>query len=112
MRVRVTPEDSPAANYAFDVTPARLVTALITERGVCKPSLEGLRRLYPGGTVGKLPPRIVTYPLTSSFPQGCEGWGPAFHPSLRSDARLNDRIQASVGSRKMDLSKTGKICPC
>ena len=30
------PESSPAANYAFDVTPARLVTGLITERGVCE----------------------------------------------------------------------------
>jgi methylthioribose-1-phosphate isomerase len=33
--VRLTPEGSPAANYAFDVTPARLVTAIVTERGVC-----------------------------------------------------------------------------
>ncbi len=45
--VRVTPEGSPAANYAFDVTPARLVTALITERGVCAASTEGLLSLFP-----------------------------------------------------------------
>jgi len=45
--IRVTPADSPAGNYAFDVTPARLVTALITERGVCKTSREGLVGLYP-----------------------------------------------------------------
>ena len=45
--VRITPETSPAANYAFDVTPARLVTALITERGVCKASRDGLLSLYP-----------------------------------------------------------------
>ncbi|MFY1825306.1 S-methyl-5-thioribose-1-phosphate isomerase [Myxococcus fulvus] len=45
--VRVTPEGSPAANYAFDVTPARLVTALITERGVCPASQDGLRSLFP-----------------------------------------------------------------
>jgi methylthioribose-1-phosphate isomerase len=45
--VRVTPEDSPAANYAFDVTPARLVTALITERGVCSASRDGLLGLFP-----------------------------------------------------------------
>ena len=38
---------SPAANPAFDVTPARLVTGLITERGVCAASLEGLLGLYP-----------------------------------------------------------------
>jgi len=45
--VRVTPEGSPAANPAFDVTPARLVTGLITERGVCPASREGLLGLYP-----------------------------------------------------------------
>ena len=45
--VRVTPKDSPAANYAFDVTPARLVTGLITERGVCAASQRGLLDLYP-----------------------------------------------------------------
>ncbi len=45
--VRLTPEASPAANPAFDITPARLVTGLITERGVCAASPEGLRRLYP-----------------------------------------------------------------
>jgi methylthioribose-1-phosphate isomerase len=45
--VRLTPADSPAANYAFDVTPARLVTALITERGLCPASREGLLGLFP-----------------------------------------------------------------
>jgi methylthioribose-1-phosphate isomerase len=45
--VRVTPPDSPAANYAFDVTPARLVTALITERGICPASRDGLLGLFP-----------------------------------------------------------------
>ncbi|MEW5944352.1 MAG: S-methyl-5-thioribose-1-phosphate isomerase [Pseudomonadota bacterium] len=45
--VTVTPEGSPVANYAFDVTPARLVTALITERGVCPASRPGLLGLYP-----------------------------------------------------------------
>ncbi len=44
--VRLTPADSPAANYAFDVTPARLVTGLITERGVCAASEAGLKEMY------------------------------------------------------------------
>ena len=41
------PETSPAANYAFDVTPARLVTAFITERGVCEANESGVKRLFP-----------------------------------------------------------------
>ena len=45
--VTITPEGSPVANYAFDVTPAHLVTGLITERGVAAPSREGLARLFP-----------------------------------------------------------------
>jgi methylthioribose-1-phosphate isomerase len=45
--VRLTPEGSPAANPAFDVTPARLITGIITERGVCAASREGLLGLYP-----------------------------------------------------------------
>ncbi len=45
--VDLLPEGRPAANPAFDVTPARLVTALITERGVCAASEAGLLSLYP-----------------------------------------------------------------
>jgi len=45
--VRVVPEASPVANYAFDVTPARLVSGLITERGVCAASRAGLEGLFP-----------------------------------------------------------------
>jgi len=45
--VQLTPDNSPAANFAFDVTPARLVTGLITERGVCEASAQGLASLYP-----------------------------------------------------------------
>jgi methylthioribose-1-phosphate isomerase len=46
-QVLISPPASNAANYAFDVTPARLVTALITERGVCAASREGMLSLYP-----------------------------------------------------------------
>ncbi len=45
--VALTPEGSGAANPAFDVTPARLVTGLITERGVAEASEAGLGRLFP-----------------------------------------------------------------
>jgi methylthioribose-1-phosphate isomerase len=47
VRVRVAPEGSAAHNPGFDVTPARLVTGIITERGVAPASREGLTRLYP-----------------------------------------------------------------
>ncbi|MEX0325566.1 MAG: S-methyl-5-thioribose-1-phosphate isomerase [Puniceicoccaceae bacterium] len=46
-QVRITPEDSPAANYAFDVTPARLVTGLITERGFCEANRDSVLELFP-----------------------------------------------------------------
>ena len=49
--VTVTPAGTPVANHAFDVTPARLVTGLITERGVCGPSRDELTTLYPDRAV-------------------------------------------------------------
>ncbi len=54
VRVRVVPDGSPVANPAFDVTPARLVTALITERGITEASREGLLRLFPERRAGGL----------------------------------------------------------
>jgi len=45
--VQITPDGVSACNYAFDVTPARLVTGLFTERGVCEASEAGLLGLYP-----------------------------------------------------------------
>jgi methylthioribose-1-phosphate isomerase len=45
--VRVVPPGSPVANYGFDVTPARLVTGLITERGVIAASPEALAEAFP-----------------------------------------------------------------
>jgi len=45
--VLVAPASSPAANYAFDVTPRRLITGLITERGICPATEEGILGLFP-----------------------------------------------------------------
>lgn len=45
--VLVPPEGSPAANFAFDVTPARLVTGFITERGICEAKEYDIKRLFP-----------------------------------------------------------------
>jgi methylthioribose-1-phosphate isomerase len=45
--IEVVAPGSPAANYAFDVTPAEMITGLITDRGVCDPSFEGLASLFP-----------------------------------------------------------------
>jgi methylthioribose-1-phosphate isomerase len=45
--VQVVPDGSPVANYGFDVTPARLVTGLVTERGVLTATREGLKKAFP-----------------------------------------------------------------
>jgi methylthioribose-1-phosphate isomerase len=45
-KVLITPEASPALNYGFDVTPARLITGLITERGICGASESEILNLY------------------------------------------------------------------
>jgi len=47
VEVQVIPDGSEAVNYAFDVTPARLISGLITERGVCAASYEGLKAMFP-----------------------------------------------------------------
>ena len=45
--VRIVPDGSDVANYAFDVTPARLVTGLITERGVIAANRDALAAAFP-----------------------------------------------------------------
>ncbi len=45
-RVRIYPQKSKSLNLAFDVTPAKLVTGLITEKGICEASENGLRGLF------------------------------------------------------------------
>ena len=51
--VRIMPAASRAANYGFDVTPADLVTALVTERGVCAATPAGLAELFPERAPGR-----------------------------------------------------------
>jgi methylthioribose-1-phosphate isomerase len=46
--VLVAPSESAAANYGFDVTPRRLVTGLITERGICRANEKDILALFPG----------------------------------------------------------------
>ena len=45
-KVLIYPEKSKSLNLAFDVTPARYVTAFVTERGICEASTEGLNGLF------------------------------------------------------------------
>jgi methylthioribose-1-phosphate isomerase len=45
--VRIAPDESPAANYGFDVTPREFITGLITERGVCEANEKSIRSLFP-----------------------------------------------------------------
>jgi methylthioribose-1-phosphate isomerase len=46
-KVKIFPDESPVSNYGFDVTPARLITGLITERGICKADRESILGLFP-----------------------------------------------------------------
>jgi methylthioribose-1-phosphate isomerase len=46
-KVLLTPQNSNTKNYGFDVTPARLITGIITERGICKASKESILQLFP-----------------------------------------------------------------
>jgi len=46
-KTQVVPDGSPVANYGFDVTPARLVSGLITERGICNATPESILQLFP-----------------------------------------------------------------
>ncbi|MDH3711515.1 MAG: S-methyl-5-thioribose-1-phosphate isomerase [Cyclobacteriaceae bacterium] len=46
-QVLLTPDSSEAVNYAFDVTPGRLITRLITERGICEPNAQSILELFP-----------------------------------------------------------------
>ncbi len=45
--VRIAPDESPAANYGFDVTPGELISGLITERGICEANEKSIRSLFP-----------------------------------------------------------------
>ena len=45
--VRIAPDESPVANYGFDVTPRELITGLITERGICEAKEKSIRLLFP-----------------------------------------------------------------
>ena len=47
VEVRLTPERSAAANYGFDVTPRRLISGLITERGICQPNEKSICAMFP-----------------------------------------------------------------
>ena len=57
--VTIVPDGSAVANYAFDVTPARLVTGLITERGVLAASREALERAFPDHPSRRRPPEAA-----------------------------------------------------
>ena len=56
--ILVPPKKSPAANYAFDVTPARLVTNFITERGICQATETDIKRLFPEKATSRSPGEV------------------------------------------------------
>jgi methylthioribose-1-phosphate isomerase len=44
--VRICPENAPAVNYGFDITPARLITGLITEKGICRATEKDIKEMF------------------------------------------------------------------
>jgi methylthioribose-1-phosphate isomerase len=46
-QVRLCPEDARAANYGFDITPSRLITGIITEKGICNATEESIKEMFP-----------------------------------------------------------------
>jgi len=46
-RIRITPFESRALNYGFDITPSKYVSALITEKGICPADESGIKELFP-----------------------------------------------------------------
>jgi methylthioribose-1-phosphate isomerase len=45
-KISITPENSNVANYGFDITPAKYVNSIITDKGVCKPNKEEIKKLF------------------------------------------------------------------
>ncbi len=92
-RCKILPEGSAAANPAFDVTPARLVTALITERGVCAASEAGLLSLYPEHVPGGVKVTPAAKATAGLGLTQIVGWGTTFlMPSV-----LGRHIQHDLG---------------
>jgi methylthioribose-1-phosphate isomerase len=85
--VRIANPGSDAANFAFDVTPARLVTGIVTERGVCPASREGLAALFRAPDAGAASSGSAgSSPAEGSGPRETgEGTGPgdATEPPVR-----------------------------
>ena len=46
-KIRIYPKDSKSLNLAFDITPSKYITSLITEKGICEASNDGLKKLFP-----------------------------------------------------------------
>jgi methylthioribose-1-phosphate isomerase len=44
--VRICPDDAKAGNWGFDITPARLITGLVTEKGVCRADEDSIKKLF------------------------------------------------------------------
>ena len=72
--VRICPEETPARNWGFDVTPARYITAFITERGVCGASEAAIAALYPDRAAGAIPPYTEGYVKYSALHTAVPVW--------------------------------------
>ncbi|HEY7928437.1 MAG TPA: S-methyl-5-thioribose-1-phosphate isomerase [Steroidobacteraceae bacterium] len=108
--VRVVPEGSAALNLAFDVTPARLVSGLITERGVCAASAAGLDTLYPERHKRRdaPDPAAAASPATAPTPQIPPSTaGATSVAGLAAASRSDAALREAVISALRELTRRG-----
>jgi methylthioribose-1-phosphate isomerase len=102
-QVRVTPRGSRAANYGFDVTPPRLITGLITDRGICRPGPVSIRALFAG-------PRTAQRSAASANGAGGEGaikFRCERRPGVVRAAEVRDLRSVRAGLRRRGLIGVG-----
>ncbi len=107
--VRLCPDGTPARNWGFDVTPARLITKLICERGLCDASEDGIRALFPESVPGR-PEGYVKYDARRT--DGAIPEHPAWARLNRVRTELHDRgligqLPDGVGYGNVSLRTSG-----
>jgi hypothetical protein len=88
--VQLCPDSTPARNWGFDVTPARYITGLISERGICAASEQGILGLYPDLAAQHAATVEGYVKYTAEHTPGPAVKHPFWHPLTRARTRLYD----------------------